>query len=144
MAEGNGGGMRPKKPRTRKGWKKYCDNLWSYAVRLRDNFTCQKCHKKYPENSRGLHPHHLFTRSKKSTRWDMDNGLTLCFAHHLYAHSHPHDFKDWLIGKKGQEWWSNLRYMSNQIKKIDLELTAVILEAVIREMEDDRTLNRKT
>lgn len=113
------------------------DKLWSLAVRLRDNWTCRRCNKKYKEKALGYHPHHIFTRSKFSTRFDLDNGLGLCSTCHDFAGEHPHDFKDWLISQPGWslEKWNELRYMSNQVKKIDYEITVKVLEAMVREYE---------
>jgi len=123
--------------KSKKALKNKCDKLWSLAVRLRDNYTCQRCHAKHEINSRGLHPHHIFSRKNLSTRFDMDNGITLCFGCHRVAHDRPHDFKDWIapyLRCQNRLNWDDLREASNQIRKIDYELTIDILNAIIKEM----------
>jgi len=137
MAKECGGKVKFRKPRTKKGWKRYCDDLWSYAVKLRDNFTCQVCNTKYPQVSRGLNAHHIKTKgAKHSFRYVLDNGISLCVYHHRkFAHAEPEKFKRWLIENKGQEWWNKLTLKSNTIRKLDYKLNAIVLEAMIRDYE---------
>ena len=40
--------------------------------------------------------HHIFGRSNMATRFDLDNGVTLCLDCHRYAHSHPEEFQAWV------------------------------------------------
>ena len=133
--------MKFRKPQTKKGWEKYCHDLWSYAVRLRDKFICQYSHKKYNADSRGLHPHHIITKgSARGLRFDLDNGISLsCYYHRNVAHCQDIRqvgvFKEWIIDKKGQEWYDELVYRAGQYRKVDLEETAKILEDVITELE---------
>lgn len=125
--------------KSKKTLKNKCDKLWSLAVRQRDNYTCQKCKAKHEINSRGLHPHHIFSRRSVSTRFDMDNGITLCFGCHRVAHDKPHDFKDWIVSYlsdmdryKDRLTWDELREASNEIHKIDYDITCRILESIVR------------
>lgn len=132
-------GYKKTNPRSKKGFKRYCDYLYQRAVKIRDDFRCQKCKKKYPKVSRGLNAHHIKTKgSKNSFRYDLSNGLSLCVYHHRkYAHAERYEFERWLIDRNGQEWWDDLTFRSNQVRKIDYELTAKILEDVIEEMENE-------
>lgn len=58
--------------------KKKTSSDWAYAIKYRDNFTCQKCGKK-PKNSKDLQAHHIIPkRDDKSSIYDHDNGITLC------------------------------------------------------------------
>lgn len=60
--------------------KKKCDELWSKAVRLRDG-RCLLCGK-----TDGLNAHHYVqSRARSLThRHNVKNGITLCFACHIY------------------------------------------------------------
>lgn len=60
--------------------RKKCDDLWSKAVRKRD-VSCVLCLKKD-----GLNAHHwIHSRAQGNKhRWDVKNGITLCFACHKY------------------------------------------------------------
>ena len=109
--------------------KKECDIFWRDCIRERDKYKCAYCGKEYPRKSRGLQAHHIFTRTRMNTRYSMANGLSLCYGHHSYAHSHPHDFKDWLIKEKGEKWWNELRVQANCVCKPDYKLIKLYLEA---------------
>lgn len=56
---------------------------WSYIVKLRDNFTCQNCKKKFTTDK--VHAHHI---DKTKDRLVISNGITLCPACHSRRH-HP-------------------------------------------------------
>lgn len=114
-----------------------CDKLWRDCVKMRDGYTCQYCLKKYPEKSQGLHAHHIFTRTKMNIRHSLINGVSLCYGHHSYAQSHPHDFKDWLIKKKGEKWWWDLRLQGNIPNKLrkDYKLILLYLEEKLKELK---------
>ena len=60
--------------------KNKCDKLWSEAIRTRDG-ECILCGKK-----EGLNAHHwIHSRAQgNSHRWDVKNGVAVCFACHLY------------------------------------------------------------
>lgn len=55
---------------------------WAFAVKERDNFTCQICQKRGQ-----LHSHHLNSYSKfPQERYKIENGITLCKACHWAFH----------------------------------------------------------
>lgn len=101
---------------------KKADELWSKAVKINYNYSCQYCWRTDTLNS-----HHLFTRARKSTRWDIDNGICLCAWHHTLshefsAHQTPLEFYEWLIGVKGQKFVSEMSKKSQAICKVTPEL----------------------
>ena len=70
------------------------DKLWSKAVRERDR-RCLVCGK-----TDYLAAHHFIRRGVKATRLALENGITLCPAHHTFnhefsAHRTPESFKRW-------------------------------------------------
>lgn len=80
----------------RKTLENKLDKLWSQLVRHKNGGKCVIC----GEPARD--PHHIFPRARRATRWDLDNGIPLCFNHHRYrgAHSteyaYQRDFHKWL------------------------------------------------
>lgn len=56
---------------------------WSFKVKQRDNFICQKCFK----NSKYLQSHHIFGwLDYPDLRYDIDNGICLCINCHRLFH----------------------------------------------------------
>ena len=67
------------------------DKLWSQAVRKRDGI-CQRCRK-----TKASQAAHIFGRSNMATRWDLMNGIGLCyFCHIIWAHRQPVEFTLWV------------------------------------------------
>ena len=88
---------------------KVLDDLWSLRVKERDGFKCVVCGK-----TSGLNSHHIYSRSNFSTRWDINNGVTLCVSHHVFgnelsAHKTPTEFTEWLIEKYGKPFLDDLK-----------------------------------
>ena len=94
-----------KKPKKRKNpdipvksvLRRYADRLWSLAVRTDCNYQCVVCRKHYD----ALHAHHLVPRMYAATRYDVWNGVGLCFWDHtkntkLAPHQNPAGFMAWL------------------------------------------------
>lgn len=70
------------------------DTRWGKMVRERDG----KC--LYCGDTETLQAHHLFPRSRSGTRFELQNGITLCASHHTFnyefsAHKTPEKFKRW-------------------------------------------------
>ena len=90
---------------------------WREAVLERAGHRCE-----YPEctvNYTQLHPHHFYTRSITSLRYDIDNGICLCPYHHTmgpYAAHRDPDFKDIIIerGVRSEAWHDKLIEKRNQ------------------------------
>ncbi len=79
---------------------KAMDTMWSLRVRSRDGWQCQHPHcRRFLGHERGrLHAHHIFSRAKQTTRWDLINGISLCGGCHKFkAHQYPDDFRDIII-----------------------------------------------
>lgn len=63
--------------------EKECSSLWSKAVKERDGHKCR-----VPSCRRaGVDPHHIISKRYANTKFDVDNGVTLCRLHH--DHDHP-------------------------------------------------------
>jgi len=69
---------------------------WSEEVLTRDGRRCRMC-KKLPKKPNA---HHLIPRIIKETRFDLQNGITLCAYCHRFSKTSPHQnamaFTKWL------------------------------------------------
>jgi hypothetical protein len=74
--------------------KKSCDRLWSQAVKHRAGHRCERCGE-VPENPQALHAHHTYGRSDHRLRFDLRNGVALCWSDHRWAEEHPIEFAAW-------------------------------------------------
>ena len=112
---------------------KQLDTLWSELVKLRAGGKCEYCRR--PDT---LNSHHIFSRSKRSTRWDERNGACLCAGHHtlsstLSAHKTPIEFIEFLREKRGEEWYKILRLRAMTLAAgLDKKLIKVYLKQEIK------------
>jgi hypothetical protein len=111
------------------------DEAWSLLVKLVAGNKCEYCGKTSPLNS-----HHVYSRSKRSTRWFLDNGVCLCVGHHTFssgfsAHKTPTEFTEWIIEKRGKEWYSNLRLIAHQTMKMHEHEKKTLLEFLQSEIK---------
>ena len=110
-----------KKRNKKKTLERKLDVAWSEAVKIRASYRCEYCGKKEYLNS-----HHIFTRSRKATRWELENGCCLCVGCHTFsskfsAHKTGIQYTHWLEEKKGKKWVETLQRMSNEIYRPTLE-----------------------
>lgn len=120
---------------------KKLDIAWSKLVKLLAGERCEVCGEKD-----SLASHHIFTRSKKSTRWDVLNGLALCYLHHVEsssfsAHKTPEAFLTWLESYRGTENIDDLRLKSNTAMKLmefEKEEMLLLLEKEIIDIKKAR------
>lgn len=63
---------------------------WRLAVFERDKYTCQLCDKKSGNGKKVvLNAHHIEEFAEnEATRYDVDNGITLCVECHTLQHPH--------------------------------------------------------
>ena len=97
---------------------KQLDDAWSKKVKELAGYKCEYCGKTSPLNS-----HHIYSRSKKSTRWDVDNGVCLCVGHHTFsssfsAHKTPLEFVEWVKAYRGDVWFHFLCLKANATVKL--------------------------
>jgi hypothetical protein len=70
--------------------KKSCDVLWSQIIRA--GGYCEKCGAR-PEK---LDAHHVYGRTNHRLRWDLRNGVALCYRCHIHwAEEYPLEFAAW-------------------------------------------------
>lgn len=113
----------PSKSISKKVSSKQLDTLWSKKVRELFGHKCAVC------GASPVQAHHIFTRSYKSTRWNLDNGIALCYRHHFYLeHSKFEEFRDFVINYLGEDKYNEIKELSKQIVKPDLEEIKTSLE----------------
>lgn len=87
--------------------EKKLDTLWRQCIQARDH-TCRVCN-----HSGRLEAHHIMGRIHKATRWDLENGLFLCWNHHAkYGHADPENLRDNVIDCIGIERYMGLKEKS--------------------------------
>jgi hypothetical protein len=102
----------PKTPRAK--LVKLLDIEWARIIK-RDG-KCAKC-----GETKNLHAAHIFSRVAKSVRWDLDNGIPLCFYHHLrWGHQNPMLFSKFATKYLGEEKMLALEQRQAQVKKWSL------------------------
>lgn len=96
------------------------DNLWSQIVKARAGGKCEVC-----GVTKSLNSHHIFSRSNRSVRWDLNNGVCVCVSHHVFglfsAHKSPIEFSEWLKEKRGIVWYEALREKAKKSVQFTLE-----------------------
>lgn len=110
------------------------DRWWSKYIRTRDRWTCQRCYKKYPENSQGLHCSHFHGRRKESVRFDEKNTDAICWGCHAYFHANPKEHYDWKLNQLGQKEFDLLTLRANTPKKPDDKLVIMICKQLLKEI----------
>ena len=115
---------------------KKLDDAWSLLVKLKAGNKCEYCGKEKPLNS-----HHIFSRSNKSVRWDLKNGMCLCVGHHTFnsrfsAHKTPTEFTYWLEKVKGKEYINRLTVKAHTTKKWYKFEKEALLEDLKKQIEE--------
>lgn len=102
--------------------EKQLDAAWSLCIRNRD-VICQKCH-----GSGSISSHHAFGRRHRATRWDLMNGVGLCYPCHIHwAHRDPCGFSDWFKNYIGTDQYERLSEAHNQnIKHTEEDLIQIL------------------
>ena len=119
-----------KKKLTKTQLIKKCDTLWAEITKKRAGFRCEYCGETHYLNS-----HHIFSRSNKSTRWDLNNACVLCPAHHTFsstfsAHKTSVEFVEWIKQKRGEKWYQELRKHASEVKQHTTQSLTLLLESL--------------
>ena len=109
---------------------RYCDDLWAEWVKLRDGKKCVKCGTEFE-----LHSHHIIKRGVWNLRYDIDNGLTLCFYDHFHwLRQNPMDYIKWL-NDKYPGLLDKLELKRYEKARHDYTLLVICLESEIRKLK---------
>lgn len=94
------------------------DRDWATKVKERAGWRCEKDGAYFgPRAGARLQAAHIFSRSIRSLRHDLDNGVSLCATHHFWAHHEPIEFAEWLREYLGKERYDALRLRAKQVQK---------------------------
>lgn len=111
------------------------DKLFSDFIRLRDNYTCQKCHIRIPPPTKDIQCAHFHSRSKKSVRFEPLNAVALCVKCHLYfdgnsqwrMDSHRKEFEEFMLKRLGPQDYDMLLFIANKPQRVDEEYVSLWL-----------------
>ena len=107
---------------------KKLDTIWAQLIKLRAKERCEICSRKDTLNS-----HHIFSRSSKCVRHDLDNGACLCALHHCLgnfsAHKSPIEFIETIKKKRGEKWYKDLRLRWNLSGRPDYKAIEIYLKS---------------
>ena len=119
----------------KKPQKNKLDRLFQQTIVKRDG-KCQICSKEARLNA-----HHIYSRARMNTRWDLENGIALCVGCHTFsstlsAHKTPRAFFRWLEQRKGKKWVDDLEIRSDMIaQNLDYNLLKIYLEQELKKYE---------
>ena len=113
---------------------KECMELWAELVKAKAGYKCEwwNCRKiEY------LNAHHLFSKSHFSTRYDLDNGMSLCSGHHSLNTNSAHKDGAFALKVTGQfpgyealrskQFYLLLERKAKSPSKLDLKLEKMYL-----------------
>jgi hypothetical protein len=119
-----------KTPKAKKSRRKYLigqlDRIMSLKVRKRDRNCCKKC------GCTPCYHHHIFGKAAHpSTRWEISNGVAVCYHCHVSAHASPEDFRRWVLSWMGEREYEAL-YVKAQMR---MKYREVDLEWILKQMK---------
>jgi len=112
------------------------DELFSRYIRLRDNYTCQRCGVK----SKNVQCAHFIGRRNKNCRFNEKNATTLCMGCHQYFHANPLEFVEWTKKRLGEKDFEFLQAQERIILKPDKKLLTMYFQNKIKELENWKIL----
>ena len=79
------------------------DKWFSWCVRERAHWTCERCGKEYTPPTTALHCSHFIGRGNWSTRFEQLNGFAHCYGCHLVFEGDPYLFNEWTKDQLGAD-----------------------------------------
>jgi len=85
------------------------DSLFSNLIRERDNWTCQRCGKKYEPPTNSLQCSHFWGRGNKGSRFLPENCDALCYGCHArWEGNKQGEYRDWKLQQLGEDGYARL------------------------------------
>lgn len=92
------------------------DEMWKKKVKDRDKWECQVCRKKVV--GQNCHAHHILPKGIKGMRWDITNGITLCYQHHKVGSYSAHMNAVWFTFWFKTNKLTQFRYCVEKLKSL--------------------------
>lgn len=93
-----------------------------FSLKIRQKGFCEASGEGGMNCSGQLQCAHIFSRVNMNLRWDKNNALCLCSAHHLFwAHKNPIEFTEFVKKKLGKSKYEKLRIKARQIRQWSVE-----------------------
>lgn len=121
--------------------KASADKWFSWAVRERAQWTCEKCGIQFRPPTSQLQCSHLFSRKHNISRWHPDNAFAHCASCHAWLESRPPEFAAWARERLGGKRYEELRRYHNQVvnfRKSDFDAIAAHYRSEYKRLEDVR------
>lgn len=116
------------------------DIAFSWYIRTRDQWTCQRCGRKEEptfENKSSLQCSHYFGRARESTRFDTENCDTLCYGCHQYwGSTNREDYRHFKVKQLGEKGFTLLEIRSNTYKGKDRKMEYIIAKELLKTLPD--------
>jgi hypothetical protein len=99
------GGTGRKTAKRKKSKVKIADALWATCVKERANNECEMC-----GSIKLIQAHHIVPRTVYSTRYELENGVALCFRCHFYvAHKDMLKFYEYIKDVRDTKYLESMR-----------------------------------
>ena len=114
---------------------KNLDTAWSKAVKINSGYKCEVCGKK----DGVLNSHHYVGRVNRALRWDLKNGITLCYQHHVGGKQSAHEdidfFREWFKASRPEDYEHTQLVKNIIVKRTNAEKRELLkeLKAYIKE-----------
>jgi 5-methylcytosine-specific restriction endonuclease McrA len=106
------------------------DKLARKLIRLRDNWTCQRCGRQKKHGWR-VDVAHFFPRQHTATRCHSDNLVLLCEECHIrWAHENKLAFSDWWRQRIGEERYDKLKEKKSDLDPDIWEIKGLLVEEI--------------
>jgi len=112
-----------------KSMKQRCDELWKQAILKRAGGKCERC-----GSTKIVQAHHIIPRTKWRLRYDLENGVALCYRHHIAgpdaAHKDAIGFTEWISSRRDIEYLKTVKDVQtkNDYNLIFMELLKYVEE----------------
>jgi len=111
------------------------DKMFSWFVRERDNWMCNRCHTPYEPPTMALHNSHYFGRGAENVRFDPDNGDALCFGcHGIWEKQDREDYREFKIRQLGEKGFRDLTIRSKLYCRKDRTLAYLVAKKMFEDL----------
>ena len=119
------------------------DMMWTQYIRIKYNYTCQKCGRVYiPDNKESLQNlgvSHYHSRDHENTRFDEDNCTAFCNlpCHRYWGGDGHKEYEEFMIQRLGQRGFDLLALKAHIYKKRDDYSDKLVIKALLKEQANN-------